>query len=234
MSPGSGASVVRADLLRWMPAIAVTALAGTLFTLVIRSNDLLAGERTLTRWFSELDVVGVRTVVDVLDFISEDAVALVVFVLIVPVVWWAWSRYAALTYFAMGGLAALTRITDLASRPKPNAELEWTDAVFGSGGYPSGHVVYAVVVFGILAYLAGVYMTPSRGRTALRIFLMVLVVTMGPARIIELDHWAMDVVGSYLLSAPFLLVAMWLHPRLPGWLSRAPRLRSLIGADSAF
>ncbi|MDP6274368.1 MAG: phosphatase PAP2 family protein, partial [Dehalococcoidia bacterium] len=92
----------------------------------------------------------------------------------------------------------------------------------------------AVAVFGILAYLAGVYMTPNRGRTALRIFLMVLVVTMGPARIIELDHWAMDVVGSYLLSAPFLLVAMWLHPRLPGWLSRAPRLRSLIGADSAF
>jgi len=179
-------------------------------------------------------VVGVRTVVDFLDFISEDTVAPVILVLIIPIVWFAWGRYAALTYFGTGGIAALTRITDLVSRPRPNAELEWSEAVFGSGGYPSGHVVYAVVVFGILTHLAGVYMKPGRARLALRIFLVSLIVTMGPARIIELDHWAMDVVGSYLVALPFLLIAMWVHPRLPGWLSVAPRLRSLIGADRGF
>lgn len=225
---------VPADWLKWLLSTAILALVAAGFTLVIRSNDLLAGEQTLTRWFSKLDVIGVRTVVDFLDFISEDTVAPVIFVLIIPVVWFAWGRYAALTYFATGGISALTRIIDLASRPRPNAELEWSDAVFGSGGYPSGHVVYAVVVFGILTHLAGVYMKPGRARFALRVFLVSLIVTMGPARIIELDHWAMDVIGSYLLALPFLLIAMWVHPRLPGWLSGAPKLRSLIGADRGF
>ncbi|MCH8235749.1 MAG: hypothetical protein IIC29_06440, partial [Chloroflexi bacterium] len=107
----SVAGAVRADWLKWMPAIAVTAVFASVFTVVIRRSELLAGERTLTRWFSELDVAGVRTVVDILDFISDDAVAPVVFVLIIPVVWLAWGRYAALTYFATGAITALTRIT---------------------------------------------------------------------------------------------------------------------------
>lgn len=225
------ADPVKPDLTRWLPAIVITALAATAFTLAIRANDLLAGERSITRWFSDLDVVGVESFVDVLDFISRDEVAPVVFVLIIPIVWWAWGRYAALTYFATGGITALTRITDLASRPRPTDDLQWTEAVFGAGGYPSGHVIYAVLVFGMLAYLAGFYMQPSRGRTALRTLLVVLVVTMGPASIINLDHWAMDVFGSYLLALPFLLTAIWLHPRLPGWLSGVPRLQSLVGAD---
>ncbi|MBT5319272.1 MAG: phosphatase PAP2 family protein, partial [Chloroflexi bacterium] len=99
------------------------------------------------------------------------------------------------------------------------------------GGYPSGHVIYAMLVFGMLAYLVGYYMKPGRSRTALRVLLVVLVLTMGPSRVINLDHWAMDVFGSYLLALPFLLTAIWLHPRLPGWLDRAPRLQSLVGAD---
>jgi membrane-associated phospholipid phosphatase len=204
---------VPADWLKWLLPTAILAIAAAGFTLVIRSNELLDGERALTRWFSELDVVGVRTVVDFLDFISGDTVGPVIFVLIIT---------------------ALTWVTDLASRPQPNAELEWTEAVFGFGGYPSGHVVYAVVVFGILTHLAGVYMKPGRVRFVLRVFLVSLIVTMGPARIIELDHWAMDVIGSYLLALPFLLIAIWVHPRLPGWLSGAPRFRALIGADRGY
>ena len=222
-----------AGLLWWWPAIVVTAVLAAAFTIVIRNNELLAGERTLTRWFSDLDVAGVRLVVDVLDFVSDDAVAPVVFVLILLVVLLAWGRYAALTYLVTGGLTGLTRITDLASRPRPTEDFQWTEAVFGAGGYPSGHVIYAVLVFGTLAYLAGRYMSPGRTRTAFQVFLVFVVVTMGPARLINLDHWAMDVIGSYLLALPFLLGALWLHPRLPGWMICVPRLRTLIGADRA-
>lgn len=225
---------VSADWVKWLLPTAILAIAAAGFTLVIRSNELLAGERTLTHWFSKLDVVGVRTIVDFLDFISDDTVAPVIFVLIIPVVWIAWGRYATLTYFGTGGITALTRVSDLVSRPRPNAELEWTEVAFGFGGYPSGHVVYAVIVFGILAHLAGVYMKPGRVRFVLRAFLVSLIVTMGPARVIELDHWAMDVVGSYLLALPFLLIVMWVHTRLPGWLSGAPRFRALIGADRGY
>lgn len=231
---GTTDRAVQADWLKWMPAIAITAAIATAFTLVIRNNELLAGERTLTRWFSDLDVIGIRTLVDVLDFISSNTIAPVLFVLIFPVVWLAWGRYAALTYFATGATTALTRVTDLASRPRPTDDLQWTESVFGAGGYPSGHVIYAVVVFGMLAYLAGRSMKPGRARTALQAFLILLVVTMGPARVINLDHWAMDVIGSYMVAVPIILTAIWLHPRLPGWLSGAPRLRRLIGADRAF
>jgi len=222
---------VKADRIRWLSAIVITAMMATVFTLVIRANELLPGERSITRWFSNLDVVFVRSFVDALDFISSDQLAPVVFITILPIVWWAWGRYAALTYFGTGAITALTRITDLASRPRPTDDLQWSEVVFGLGGYPSGHVIYAVLVFGMLAYLAGFYMKPSWQRTVLRTPLVIVVITMGPARVINLDHWAMDVLGSYLIALPFLLTAVWVHPRMPGWLAGTPRLQSLLGAD---
>ena len=51
-----------------------------------------------------------------------------------------------------GGMTGVSKLVDLALRPRPNEELVWTPIVHGEGGYPSGHVVYAVLVFGMIEY----------------------------------------------------------------------------------
>ena len=100
-----------------------------------------------------------------------------------------------------------------------------------SGGYPSGHTVYAVLVFGTLAYLAGVHLPRTRVRLVLQTGLVAIPVAVGPLRVMDVDHWPADVLGAYLLALPALFVVIWLYRRLPGWLERwSPRLHRLVGA----
>ena len=123
------------------------------------------------------------------------------------------TRFAAL---------AMLSWLSLADRARPTEDLRFEEIVTEAGIYPSGHVVYGVLVFGMIGYLAYMHMRPGIWRTSLIIFMAALAILMGPSRVIELDHWPADTVGSYLLSVPFLLALIWIdrHPvsRPGGWL----------------
>ena len=131
-----------------------------------------------------------------------------------------------------GSLTGLTWLFSLADRARPTDDLHFEDVVKVPGIYPSGHVVYGVLVFGMIAYLAYRYMKPGTRRTVLIWTMISAAVLMGPSRVVELDHWPADVVGSYLLAMPFLLILIWIdrHPtsqpggRLFGLAVRARRV----------
>jgi membrane-associated phospholipid phosphatase len=71
--------------------------------------------------------------------------------------------------------------------------------------FPSGHVLFFVVFFGFIAYLAWLHQT---GFT--RIMVMAtccaLVLLIGPSRVYLGAHWASDVVGSYIIGVLWLFV----------------------------
>ena len=146
--------------------------------------------------------------------------------------WRAWGRYAALTFLVAGGLTVAVRLAEFPYRPRPTDDLVWTLAVQGSSSYPSGHVVYAVLVFGLLAYLASRH-PPRFWLYALTVPLpAIIVIAMGPARIIVRDHWSVDVVGGYLISLPLLMGVIWAHAHLQSWLRRrAPRIYSVLAGE---
>lgn len=199
----------------------VSLLLGIGLTALVASSDLLPGEaatlRFVIRWFDPW----LSPVSDVLDETFTDLSASVVFVLLVPAVWGVWGRWAAAVFIAAGAATSLARLGSLVDRPRPDGSLEWSDAASGPGGYPSGHVVYFVLVFGSIALFAA---TDDRRRLrAVAWLCTAMVIVVGPARLVALDHWPADVIGAYLLAFPVLVVVAHLGHHLPNWWSGRPR-----------
>ncbi len=71
--------------------------------------------------------------------------------------------------------------------------------------YPSGHVLFFVVFFGFFAYLAWRHFT-GHGRVIVIAICLALIVLIGPSRVFLGEHWASDVVGSYVIGAIWLFV----------------------------
>ena len=215
----------------WWSALGLVLLtvAATALTVVVQGSDLLPGELTVARWLAEDPLPGTVAVSEALDIGVGVRSAPLVFFALLPVVWRAWGRYAALTFLVAGALTFAVRLAEFPYRPRPTDDLVWTFAVRGSTSYPSGHVVYAVLVFGLLAYLASRHLPKFRLYAVMVSLPAIIVIAMGPARVIVKDHWPADVAGGYLISLPLLMGVIWAHAHLPSWLSRrAPRVYSVL------
>lgn len=208
------ARVRRETVFLLLPAAIILAL-GALLTIEVRGQDLLPGELAATEWLGTIDNPAVLAVSEFLDVISNFETAPVLFAVLLPVVWYFWGKRALLFFFVSGSLTGLTRILNLADRARPTEDLRFEEIVAEAGVYPSGHVFYGVLVFGMIGYLAFKHMRPGKARISLVTLMVMLAVLMGPSRVIELDHWPADTVGSYLLSIPFLLLLIWIdrHPK---------------------
>jgi membrane-associated phospholipid phosphatase len=168
----------------------------------------------------------------VLDTAFTGLMPPLLFVMLVAAVWWRWGRYPAALFLLAGSVTGLTKLADLARRPRPNDDLTWGEVVVGEGGYPSGHVVFTVMVFGMLTYLAARHVERPATRHLLSGGALVLIVVTGPSRMIEGDHWPADVVAGYTLAIAGLAGVIWIDRRLPAVLGeRAPRVHRWLQLD---
>ncbi len=215
-------------------ALGVVSLTGaaTALTVVVQGSHLLPGELAVARWLAEDPLPGAVAISEALDVGIGVRLAPLIFFGLLPIVWRAWGRYAALTFLVAGGLTFAVRLAEFPYRPRPTDDLVWAVAVGGSTSYPSGHVVYAVLVFGLLAYLASRH-PPRFWLYAVVVSLpAIIVIAMGPARIVVKDHWPADVAGGYLISLPLLIGVILAHVHLLSWLGRrAPRVYSVLGGE---
>ena len=221
--PGNGRSRL------WAVGFISLTGAATALTVVVQGSHLLPGELVVARWLAEDPLPGTVAISEALDIGVGARLAPLMFFALLPIVWRAWGRYAALTFLVAGGLTVAVRLAEFPYRPRPTDDLVWTLAVQGSSSYPSGHVVYAVLVFGILAFLASRH-APRFWPYAMMVSLPIIIaIATGPARIIVKDHWPVDVVSGYLISLPLLVGVIWAHAQLPSWLRRrAPRMYSVL------
>ena len=88
------------------------------------------------------------------------------------------------------------------SGPTPMMSERGDFAAGGGLNYPSGHTVYGVVFFGALAWLAW-----RHRRFDVVLPLVVLVVAMGPFRVIAEAHFVSDVLAAYLVGLAWLVPA---------------------------
>ncbi|MDO8688718.1 MAG: phosphatase PAP2 family protein [Dehalococcoidia bacterium] len=79
---------------------------------------------------------------------------------------------------------------------------------FDSYSFPSGHVVFFMSLFGLLAYLAWRHLRGLPRWSAIGICAL-LIVLVGPSRVYLGVHWATDVVGGYLVGAIWLLILVY-------------------------
>jgi len=103
---------------------------------------------------------------------------------------------------------ALTSVIKvLVGRPRPPDFFLDTSDIFqpvNQFSFPSGHVLFFVVFFGFLAYLAWLHLT-GYVRTLVLSACGILILLIGASRVYLGAHWASDVLGSYVIGALWLL-----------------------------
>ena len=108
----------------------------------------------------------------------------------------------------------------LVARPRPPYFLlDPTDILQSINQYsfPSGHVLFFIVFFGFIAYLAWLHQTGFT-RISVMAICCALILLIGPSRVYLGAHWASDVMGSYIIGVLWLFVLilgyqMVLHKR---------------------
>ena len=114
-----------------------------------------------------------------------------------------WEAVAALAA-ALASTALNGLVKDLIQRPRPLPSQVNVVAALTSYSFPSGHVMFYVTFFGFLGFLALCLLQPSPKRTVLLVLLGGLIAFIGLSRIYLGEHWASDVLGSYLLGSLLL------------------------------
>jgi hypothetical protein len=114
----------------------------------------------------------------------------------------------------------------LVNRGRPHvAELERTSSNFDPHSFPSGHVLGAVLLYGLLYAVAGrIRYRPAR--VALRTAYIGLLITIGFQRIWSGAHWPSDVLGAYAFGGLLLVGLIPIYLRLDKAVSGLPLIHA--------
>jgi undecaprenyl-diphosphatase len=110
-----------------------------------------------------------------------------------------------------GILAGILKMLVGRTRP-PSFSLNPDDIFqsFNQYAYPSGHVLFFVVFFGFVAYLAWKFLAGWKKWATISVC-AALIVLIGPSRIYLGEHWVSDVVGSYIIGTFWLIILILLY-----------------------
>lgn len=129
---------------------------------------------------------------------------------------------------AAGEVGTLTK--DVVQRARPSANFVHLVGHLADFSFPSGHVIFATVLFGTAFGIVWIVWPSSLLRNAVLFVLAALVALMGPSRIYMGEHWPTDVIGAYCLGglwvAGTIELLLALRPRVkPWWQGREFRRR---------
>lgn len=97
-------------------------------------------------------------------------------------------------------------------RPRPTSDMVSIYQATHNSSFPSGHVVHFVVFYGfIILSMFYCRSIPFLIRCVIAYVAMLLILTIGLARIYIGVHFATDVIGGYMIGFAFLLIIMYLY-----------------------
>jgi membrane-associated phospholipid phosphatase len=112
----------------------------------------------------------------------------------------------------LGGVAVSESLKTMIDRPRPTTEYVTQYAPFlRQDSFPSGHVFFFVAFFGFLLYLIMSLLPQSWYRSLAGIFLVLLIILIGVARIYLGAHWLTDTLGAYLVGCLWLVCVIFVY-----------------------
>jgi undecaprenyl-diphosphatase len=140
------------------------------------------------------------------------------------ILWLLWKkqRSEALLVFVILALvtAGSEAVKVIVARPRPPGfDNAYLGAVYS---YPSGHVLEAVTIYGIIAVLVWRSSLPKVVRFVLPIVLTVIVALVAVARVATGEHYPSDVLASLLAGIGFVALFSWLTDLLARRRAAAP------------
>lgn len=203
-------------------------VAFAVLTAAVASGSLDATDRAAAAAFKHVYVPALQVPAQAVALLGGIEVTTGLAAILIAFLWQAGYRLQglAVTVFILAnGLEELYKV--VVFHPGPTGRLSHPDGpsladllehgVGGGNSYPSGHVVRAVVVYGLASFV--IYrLALSERRGALAIAgAVVLIAAIALDRLFLEVHWLSDVVGGLLLGGTLLIAAML-------WLDYSPAL----------
>lgn len=196
--------------LRWVPAPLL--IGSLLLTAAAAGPSVLPGDVGTTREVQAIAIPGIGALAHFTNWIGDGAQITALALALILVL-------AVCRQFAAAGLmlvATLTRSSNallklIAASPRPIPDLVHVTERASGQGFPSGHVMSAVLVYGAIAYLAHDQLRQAYVRRLVQTIAVFMVLATGFGRIYTGAHWPSDVLGSYLWGMTLLLILVGLH-----------------------
>jgi len=191
-------------------ALVLDAGAFAVLTVLVKTMPFFAIDLEITRAVQLIDLPSFALLMSLVGWPGFGPQAMIITGLIILLIYGFGLHWEA----AMALIAAVfstaidVLVKDLVQRPRPTPDLVKVSATLTSYSFPSGHVMFYSVFFGFVGFLAFCLLRPSLKRSLLLVFLGGLIALIGVSRIYVGEHWASDVLGSYLLGSLTLVALM--------------------------
>src|SRR5512135_1395120 len=121
-----------------------------------------------------------------------------------------WEAVMAL-FAALFSTGVNLLVKDLVQRPRPTIGMVHVIDTLKSYSFPSGHVMFYLGFLGFIGFLVFSLLNPSIKRGLIFILIGIPILLIGISRIYLGEHWASDVLGSYLLGSLTLVATIQLY-----------------------
>jgi membrane-associated phospholipid phosphatase len=191
----------RAVLFQMMLVFIAVTFAG--LTFLVKTMPSFTIDLQITRAIQTIKFIPFEWLMSVVSwpgFNPQDVVIAGLLICLIYTLGLHWEAVMALVA-AVFSTAINLLVKDIIQRPRPTTALVNVNATLSSCSFPSGHVMFYLGFFGFLGFLAFSLLKPSLIRRFLMVSISGLVVLIGFSRIYLGEHWASDVLGSYLLGS---------------------------------
>lgn len=191
----------------WLLAAGITAA----LTLAARATPRFPADIAVARFVQAIDLFGVPQAVHALSEVGGGAIAVVLVAMVAGGFALARRRDLLVVFLVASACRPLSGLIKwLTERPRPSAALVHVTERPTDPSFPSGHVLSAMLFYGVLAVLLEATNLPRTARRLIQATCVAVILLMGPSRVYTGAHWPSDVLGGYLwgilvLSAIFRL-----------------------------
>ena len=192
----------------------VTLLFFTGLVLHIKSYPVWAPDLYITRGFQhETYFAFWLQLMKIVSFLGDAPVRVMSFVLAALLFYITHNRREVLFLFFVAVANVMAGAIKYAvGRPRPTADMVAVYQSTHNSSFPSGHTVFFTIFYGfIILSMFYARNIPFLMRCVIAYVSMLLILTIGLARIYIGVHFATDVIGGYMIGFAFLLVIIYLY-----------------------
>jgi membrane-associated phospholipid phosphatase len=187
------------------------AVAGIVISLFAHWYLRFPGDLPLELWLQSIGGKGLLSLMKWVSYLMDSWRAGIIIIVVAFVAWRCLGRVEGGLVVAAGLFSLLkTPVKLLVDRPRPTANLVHAFAVETDSGFPSGHAMFVILVFGFLAYLAMTHVRRSKIRVLTSAVLIFLILLTGASRVYLGVHWPSDVLGGYLVGGVILMILIYI------------------------
>jgi undecaprenyl-diphosphatase len=207
------APVRRYRAILFQGALVMIAGAFAVLTFLVKTTPSFAIDLQITRAIQSINFPFFASLMSMVSWPGFGPQAVIITGLVILVIYVLGLHWEAVMALIAAILSTSINILakDLVQRPRPLASSVNVIAILNSYSFPSGHVMYYLGFLGFIGFLVFSLMKPSVKRSFFLLLIGIPVILVGVSRIFLGQHWASDVLGSYLLGSLTLVATVMFY-----------------------